>query len=206
MGACNISGKFEDIDWKIGIEKIQREAEAYYGHQEGYNGAENSVDFCFKGNHPELKTTKQITSYIHERLKAMNKRDGEIICVGIDSYKIITTKFAESKQAAWHPAAFYDSVTVKSRSATLVRIYNDGSSIEAIAAGTVADMKKKAHECLRKNMYRYNCTYEIVCHRAKQILSCDADVKIVKATKKKTNDKYMVLPVYKYVYYGWAAE
>lgn len=206
MGACNISGKFEDIDWKIGIEKIQREAEAYYGHQEGYSGAENSVDFVYNGIHHELKTRKQISAYIEERLHNMNKRDGEIICVGIDSYKIITTKFAESKQATWHPATFYDSVTVKSRPATLVRIYNDGSSIEAIAAGTVADMKKKAHECLRKNMYRYNCTYEIVCHRAKQILSCAADVKVVKATKKKTNDKYMVLPVYKYVYYGWAAE
>ena len=206
MGSCSVSGSFKDIDWNNGIEKIKRQADAYYGYQDGYSGAENCVNFCFAGNHPELKTSKQISKYINKRLDYLNKRDGEVICVGIDEYKIITTKFMESRQAGWHSPAFYNSVVVKSKSATLVRIYNDGREIEAVAAGTVADMKKKAHECLRKYNYQPNCIYEIVCHRAKQIISCDADVKSVKTTKRKTDSKYMVLPVYKYIYYGWAPE
>ena len=72
MGACEVSGSFKDIDWKIGIEKIQRRDEDYYGHQDGYSGATNCVSFGFGGNHPELKTNKQISAYIRKRMENLN--------------------------------------------------------------------------------------------------------------------------------------
>ena len=95
MGACSVSGKFKDYNWEHGIRLIQEEAEAYYGHQDGYSGAENCCSFSFGGSCADM-SKKDLDKFIDKRLDELYKGHGEVLKGKIVEYAIIETEIVET--------------------------------------------------------------------------------------------------------------
>lgn len=202
MGACNGSGTFVSVDWKSGIREIQQADEEYYGFQDGYSGATNSCNFIYKGDYSNILQSKsEIIKYINNRLDNLSNGDGEIICLGVDSYMIYTTYIAETDYAE-----FIDSKSVyknrKKGPAVLVKYDPSCKYPITIAEGTISDLKKLVHKELRDCKYQY--TYYII--GKTKLYVCSYLSKKQKKTKKKTDDKILVLPLNEYLYYGWFRE
>lgn len=202
MGACDIGGTYKAYDWKIGIEEIQEQAEAYYGHQEGYSGAENCVDFRYVGDFSDkyktAKGRKELDKYIDARMSTLYKREGEIIKIGIEGYAIIKTKYIERKVTDTYERYLYK---VK-RPSVLLEKSPYGFEYKIIAEGTVAELKEKAHNRLRQ--IKYSDDLYIV--KKDKIYVCTKDVKTQKNTTRRSDAKTLVLEIGKYRYYGWAPE
>lgn len=200
MGACEISGTFKAHDWKTGINRIQQEAEEYYGTQDGYSGAENSCSFRYVGDFSN-KTKSQIKKYIKDRMENMYKRDGEVIKVATIGYTIATTKYqADDKIPGWY--RYMEQYIDKHRPATLLIGAGDWRC-KVLGSGTIAEMKALAHRQLRSINYMQNV---YIVTKNKKFIQCSADAKNYKKTTRKTDDKHLVLEYNEYAYYGWAAE
>ena len=96
MGACNGGGTFIDSNWRRGIALVQEEAERENGHRDGYSGAPNSCHFSYYGQNLEFgkntkKAQKDLDAFIDKRMDVLGSGEGEIICVGIEYYGIIST-------------------------------------------------------------------------------------------------------------------
>lgn len=200
MGACGISGTYRAYDWQSGIRRVQEEAEAYYGHQEGYSGAANSCSFYFKGNKFDVKE-KELNKYIDERMDMLGKRDGEVLCLGVEGFDIIKTVIEPCNRNISDVDKKFLFKGIKNP-ALLLRYNYSRDFYEVVKTGTIAEMKVAAHEQLRKKNYSEN--YYIL--TKKSMLSCKGDKKTVKKTTRKNDVKTLVLPIYKFIYYGWAAE
>lgn len=207
MGACNGGGFFVDSDWRRGISIVQKEAEREHGVEDGYSGAANSCSFRYVGQKLEFakktKTAeKELYKYIDERMENhLGSGDGEIIKLDVEYYGIITTEIVE--EIYTHFDSRYYLKLMKKGPAILIEPYDyDGSYYRIIAEGTVADLKKKAHAELRKSKYDKDL---YIVGKTKTYL-CTGKIKQQKATKRETDDKVLVLPFYKYVYYGWFRE
>ena len=48
MGATWLQGKFKALDWRDGIDELQRQADNKYGYNDGYSGAINTCNFISK--------------------------------------------------------------------------------------------------------------------------------------------------------------
>ena len=59
-----------------------------------------------------------------------------------------------------------------------------------------------AHRLLREGLYRE----EMYIVSRSGVLYCSGNCKKVAKTKRTTNDRTLVVPVYRFRYYGWAAE
>ena len=206
MGACSGSGSFVDSSWRRGMRLIQEEAEREYGHQEGYSGAPNSCDFFYKGEKFEFgkdtkKARKELNDFVRLRLDNLGTGDGEIISVGVEYYGIISTEIVEENWVSFDSRYYLKNA--KKGPAVLLKPYSFGDNyMKVVAEGTVADLKKIAHSELRKE--KYETDYYIV-SKTKTYL-CTAKIKQQKKTQKQTDDKVMVLPFYKFIYYGWYRE
>lgn len=198
MGACDVGGTFKAYDWRSGIQRVIEDAEAYYGHQEGYSGAANSCSFSYKGDKSSL-TKKELNAYIDSRMDNLGKRDGEVILVGIEGYDIIKTEYVP--QTVDDPL-FIKRLFVGQKGPALLLVYDWRSNNYKIErAGTIAEMKALAHIRLRSENYEKN--YTILTKKGKIV--CKGVVTNVKKTTRKTDEKNLILPIYKYMYYGWAA-
>ena len=202
MGACDIGGTYKAYDWKIGIEKIQEDAEAYYGHQEGYSGAANCVDFRYVGDFSEkyktAKGRKEIEKYIEDRMSKLYKRDGEVMKIATEGYAIIKTKYIEQDVTESYVRYLYN---IKKPSVLLER-NSYGFGYKIIAEGTVSELKKKAHTRLRQITYRD----DLYIIKKDKMYICTQDIKTQKNTTRRSDDKTLVLEIGKYRYYGWAPE
>lgn len=206
MGACNGGGTFIDSNWRRGIVLVQEEAEREYGHQEGYSGAANSCDFSYIGQKLEFgkntkKAQKDLDAFIDKRMDMLGSGDGEIICIGIEYYGVISTEISETDWAPFDSRYYLKSM--KKGPAVLVEPYDYSYNyMRVIAEGTVADLKKRAHAELRKNKY----DKDLYIIGKTKTYRCKGKIKQQKVTKRKTDDKVLVLPFYKFVYYGWYRE
>lgn len=200
MGAVSVGGQFKGYDWATGIRAIQEEAAAEYGHQDGYSGAENSCNFSYAGDKSHLKKS-ELNKFINDRLESLYKRSGEVICIGIDEYHIISTRYEEQKNTFRHSEFEETRKLAKSKYAVIILSGRWGEDCECIFKGTtLSECKNFVHKWLRNNYYK--TTAYIVGN--KKVIRCDGDVKRCKKTKRVSDDKILVLPVKKFAYYGVA--
>lgn len=209
MGACSGSGCFVSTDWKTGIREIQRDAEDMYGEQDGYSGAPNSCEFIYKGEYFELgkntkKATEQLNAFIDSRLDCLGTGDGEVIKVGIDGYVIINTVFKEV--FGYAPFDRYYFLQKMGREPALLLKENpykaSTMNFVIVEGGTISELKKSAHKLMRQE--KYSCNYYILSKN--HLYFCTKEEVKKEKTSRKTNEKYLVLPLYKFIYYGWYRE
>ena len=203
MGACSGSGYFIDSSWRRGINAVQDDAEREYGHQEGYSGAPNSCYFRYLGEKLEFgkntkKATEDLNKFIHSRLDRLGTGEGEIIATNLEYYGIISTDIQEVSYTHFDSRSYLRAM----KKGPAVLLKNNEGYLQKVSEGTIADLKKEAHLELRRNKYEYD--YYIV-GKTKTYL-CTGKVKQQKKTQRVTDDKVMVLPFYKFVYYGWYRE
>lgn len=206
MGACSGGGTFIDSSWRRGIEIIQEEAEREYGHREGYSGAPNSCNFFFAGEKPEFakdtkKAKKDLNDFIDKHMDRLGTGEGEVISLGIEYYGIISTEITEEIWAGFD-SRYYLKSAKKGPAVLLMPYDRSNSHLRIIAEGTVADLKKIVHKELRNKKYETN--FYIV-SKTKTYL-CTGKIKQQKKTQRQTDDKVLVLPFYKFMYYGWYRE
>lgn len=200
MGSCGIQGKFVAYDWKHGIQIVQNEAEEEYGYNDGYSGAANCVNFHYAGD-LSCQTKSFITKYINNRMNnILDKREGEVILVGTQGYDIISTNY---KEYPYCPTYFLPYLKNHKRPAVLLRRTENNDSVIVVGEGTIAEMKKLAHNQLRSCNY-VNTLFDII--KKDKYICCSANIKRQKNTTKKTDDKYLVLERKEFIYYGWAPE
>ena len=192
MGAIWLRGKYKALDWRDGIDKIQQMDEDYYGHQEGYSGASNSCEFVLKGGCYSM-SKKEIEDYIEKRKENLGSGMGDVLKGKVVEYAIITTDFEDVYTAPFDTRPCL--LNMKKGPAVLVnpRGY-------PIGEGTVAELKKRVHNIMRQDNYRFN--YYIV--SKKKTYFCTYKAKYQKTTQKESDEKHLVLPVHEFIYYGWA--
>ena len=206
MGTCSGGGSFIDSSWRRGIELIQQQAEEEYGHQEGYSGAPNSCNFRYYGEKFEFgkntkKAQEEFRKFRELRMDNLGTGCGEIISVGIEYYGVISTEIKEEQWVTFDSRYYLREA--RKGPAVLLKPYDFSSTrMKIVAEGTVADLKKIVHFELRKNKYEQE--YYIV-SKTKNYL-CTGKIKQQKTTQRQTDDKVLVLPFYKFIYYGWYRE
>ncbi len=203
MGACGISGQFKAYDWREGIRRVQEEAQSEYGY-DPYNGEANNVSFSYGGDKSNL-TQKQLSAYIDDRMESLYKREGEVIKVDSVGFTIFTTEFVESTTKPSEVSWAWNSVVplLKGAKRPAILIAFDGyGKPKAYGAGTVAELKQKAHELLRSEFYR---RYMYIVKKDKYIC-CKGKAKQQSKTTRKTDAKTLVVEQGLYRYYGWAPE
>lgn len=198
MGGCWGSGSYVSSDWKEGIKCVQKEAEHYYGIQDGYSGAPNSCSFTYLGDFVK-KTSKELDSFIQSCMDKMGNGDGGVVRMGIQSYNIYSTCIEECECLPFDSKYVLKQLR-KGPAALVSNKYNIGVNI--LKEGNITELKKYAHIILRDNKYAEKI---YIVGRNKSYL-CTYNLKEVKKTQRKTDDKYLVLPVYKFIYFGWFRE
>ena len=197
MGACSISGSFVDSDWKKGMNRVQDEDEQYYGYQDGYSGASNSCSFCFRD--VSVKE-KDIQKYIKDRLEVLGSGDGEVIPLGIESYAVCSAVIFECPYPPFDSRSYLRGCKEPAVLLKLNRRRGATNFYKEISAGTVSDLKKQAQMLLYKD--KFETDYYIV-GRSKTY-KCTEKRVIYKKTNKKSTNEILVVPLYKFLYYGWA--
>ena len=207
MGACSVGGQFTAYDWKEGIQLVQQNAAYEYGN-DPYNGAENNVSFSYAGDISNL-TKAQHKKYVDELFKGCSKCQGFVYKIGTEGFHIITTKFKETPkyvgELGWIMTYTQEQAWFKQykRPCILVSANNNGYGY-CIAGGTISERKTKAHMLLRKNSYRQN--FYIVRKGKDTYIDCGGNIKTQKNTRRKTDEKTLVLELNKYEYVGIAPE
>lgn len=209
MGACSGSGSFVNTSWRRGIEEIQRLAEEEYGTQEGYSGAENSCEFRYLGEYFEYgkdtkKAKKDLNKFVESRLDRLGSGDGEVISVGSVGAVIYNTVIKEVNGQGPFDTRWYLKNRKKGPAVCIKEIITPTGyqKYSVVAEGTVAELKKKVHKYLRDDGY----TFDYYILNTNKLYLCTGEFVKVEKTKRTTNEKYLVLPLYRYVYYGWFRE
>ena len=137
---------------------------------------------------------KELAEYVS--LDELYKGHGEVLKGKIVEYAIIETEIVETPFLSFDSRAYLRNM--KKGPALLVKLENGYPRV--MKEGTVADLKKYAHRLLREDKYNYE--YCII--GKTKTYSCRGKVKYQKLTKKQTDEKHLVLPVYEFYYYGIA--
>lgn len=222
MGSCSVGGSFISTDWRRGIgvsfgkdrntgkrvfrgffdsgmNVIQDACRERYGENSCYSGSECTVDFRYVGDWSNLSKS-EIDKKIKNKLDNMFKWDGEIAKISDEGFIVCKTKIEEVTSVPFDKNAYFKQ-NHGDASAILVE-ERDNGYCRYLNRGTVAKLKELAHRELRDKQYSVVC---YIISRTK-VYQCSFDAQYYKTTKRKTDDKYLVLPLYNYVYYGWASE
>ena len=191
MGATWLQGKFKALDWRDGIDEIQRQADYKYGYNDGYSGAANTCNFVSKGGCYSMKE-KEIAEFIEQRKENLGDGMGEVLKDKVVEYAILTTEFEDVYTAPFDTRPCL--LNMKKGPGVLVNPRGI-----PVGEGTVAELKKRAHNIMRQDNYRFN--YYIV--SKKKTYFCTYKAKYQRTTQRESDDKYLVLPVHEYIYYGW---
>lgn len=220
MGACGISGTFYSTDWHCGIGPrfsysyrtreeifdevrgsgifyIKEEASRMYG-DDPYSGSAATVDFYLNKEDLSKKDEDFIEAYMKNRMGKLGKRDGEVVKIGESGFLICTPKIEPISRCNFD--SLYYLRNMKKGPAVLLEEYM--GQLRVVQEGTVADLKKEAIACML--YHKFNREYYIIGRSNNYLCTCEP--KYQKKTTRKSNDKTVVLPVYKWLYYGWAAE
>lgn len=203
MGAAFVSGSFLGFenDWKEKISRIQDNAEEEYG-TDLYNGHENNVDFGFGGDKSKLSKS-ELKKFELDLLQKLGKREGTVIRLAVEKYQIAKTAFVEMNEASAKTTAKMVKQDVKFTKAAVLVVETDFLEYKKIAEGTLAEMKKKAHEYMRETRYQEGPLTIVGKTKSYRV---KPDIKYLKKTAKTTSATTQVLPIYLYRYYGWAPE
>lgn len=222
MGACSVGGSFYSTDWRCGvgayfsrdretgkpvfkdltgmsgIDVLQEEASERYG-DDPYSGTIATCSFRYAGD-LSAKKEKEVEKFIDDRMDKLYKRDGEVIRVATMGYIICTTDISEVKFGLPFDSRYY---LKQARKGPAILLEEQGQGYYRIVEeGTIAELKKAAHECLRR--HNYGTSYYIVGKSSAYF--CTYKGKFQAKTTRKSDDKNLIMPIYKFRYYGWAAE
>lgn len=198
MGACWGSGTFVHSDWRQGIYEIQKSAEEYYGDQDGYSGAENSCSFSYLKDLSN-KSEKELKKLMEDYMDKLDSGDGYVCNLGVDSYALYATKIISDVTAPFDTRAILKNMY--KGPCMLIRLDNMGN-VHMVDEGTLVDLKYKVHIKLRRSNYLEE--YYIL--SKKKSYYCTYEKKVQKSTKRKTDENILVVPLKKYIYFGWFKE
>lgn len=200
MGACWDTGLFVDTDWKIGIRKIQNQAEIEYGHQEGYSGAPNSCTYKYMGDY-STSTIEHVKQFMDKQAGRLPTGCGGVIKIGQSGYEI--KKIVESKG----DVALYNYYLVPQyleNSNAVAILVNNGMPFK-LGNGTVEQLKHKLIDALKKRFEPEDYGI-IVGIRSKYYIKYSVESTRVATTNKITNNNIVVTPLNKYGYFGWCRD
>lgn len=205
MGASGVEGTFTAYDWEQGIKQVQAQAQ-YETGADYYSGGANNVNFSYVGDKSNL-TKAQLRKFRDELIDNCAKRQGFVYKLGVETYRIITTKYIEYPRdkggLGWVLHKDSEQLWFKKYKTPCILVVADGDGRgSCIAGGTISELKAKAHEYLRKNYYNKVCY--IVRKNKDVYIECRGDYKDQKKTSRKTDAKTLVLEIGKYAYFGIA--
>ena len=201
VGVKKLSGGKYSKPFIGGMDIMQEHARSRYNDDDsGYSGDINTILFHRKMNY-DGKTESEIEDLIEKRMHQLEKREGEIISVGKVGFVIISTSIEEEKLPPFDTRTYLRKA--EHGPAVLLTPAPIGSdTMRIVTEGKVTELRVWANSLLREN--KYNRNYYIV-NRERCYLAT-GEGKFQKKTTRVSNEKTLVLPVYKYIYYGWAAE
>jgi hypothetical protein len=192
MGAVSFINTIEATSVNEGFEKLVEEALHELGHSR-YNGTISTCDNCccvktFSKYSP--KTEKKMLEFIEQRLDRMYKRDVECIDLGVIGYDRITIKKIHSKPTAKFEQKY--------------------AIIDCDTGNLIASRKTKKEAC----DFAYQCIVkgkDVEIRKMPVLISgsslCTSFEKTTKRFKTMPDaTKYIVNPMHKYIFYGFAAE
>ena len=101
MGACWITGTFNDYNWVDGIRRVQNEYTEEYGYQDGYSGGPNCVEFRYAGDKSTLQK-KDFQDFLNDRKANVSKWEGEVVMRSLKEYHIFKTSYKVEEKAPEH--------------------------------------------------------------------------------------------------------
>jgi len=215
MGEARVGGRFVAHDWRKGIEKVMKDARDEYGYDR-YNGKANNVDFYYIGDFDTVKNSPRYVPYeirykdrkrkqpytlrefMEIRYEQLSKEQGEVVCLGVEKYSLITTVYREW---TFPPREIHKKMLKGIKSPTIL-VVDDPLNRVVICKGTIVECKREAHEYLRKTFY----ADDLLIITRKKLITCTGQRKDVAKTSRKTTEKTLVIPYYEYAYYGLAPE
>jgi hypothetical protein len=196
MGGSWIQHKFNNHDWRSGVRDLQRKADEYYGHREGYSGAINScTHISLHVPKAVFKTEKQLWEYIESRTERISTRDAEVIDLGISGYSIAKPVIQE-----YHGRPILGPHDLRGLKEPAVLVTQHGS---IKGKGTVAHLKERAKRLVMQELFEND--YYIVGKNVSKVYVVTGEGMVVKKTTKKSDSNQLVLPLHDWVVYGWAA-
>lgn len=222
MGACSISGYFYSTDWKnglgpkilrnfktgkleigeifqSGIYPMKEEDRVIHG-DDPYSGTISTVSFSLSSTVIGKKNDKDefLDSYVEKRLNKLGKCDGEVTKVCDYGFIICTPEIKPINYCDFDRMYYLKNM----KKGPAVLLERDQSYLRVVREGTLADLKKEAIQCTLH--HKFTRDYYVIGKNNSFYCGCDA--KFQEKTTRKSNNKTLVLPVYKWLYYGWAAE
>ena len=189
MGKMWFKGTFRALNWKQGVEELKRKTERT---QNEFLDAINSCNFTSKGGCYSMKPD-EIEEFIEERKdKYLNIGQAEVLKNKVVEYAILTTDYQEVFTAPFDTRPCL--LNMVEGPAVLVNTKG-----YPIGEGTITQLKKRVHNIMINENYEFN--YYIV--SKKKTYFCTYKARYQKTTLKESNNKYLVLPVHEYIYYGW---
>lgn len=197
MGVAEFFHTFEHYDWRLGIKDLQEEAEEEYGHQQGYSGEINSMSVSnFSVHRPNrtFKSMQDVWDYVEDRIEYIEKREGEVIDLGITGYSI-----AKAVVKEYHGNHNISSSTLMGIKEPAVLLDEHGF---VKARGTMAELKERGKQQVLKERFEHD--YFIVGKNSTRIFIITGEGKSVKKTSRQSDANTLVLPYHKFVVYGVA--
>lgn len=182
-------GQFEDYDWQHGVEVMKRSPFLF---RDGKAAPEMSASFSYLGDF-EGAGYRNMADCMEDRLKALGPGEGEVVRLGLRRYNVYKTQYTTRR---FCPQKLRDIKDCSDKPAVLV----DGfpASCRPVMEGTVRECREEAHKLLRscrydRDLYVVTDGFCIVCtYRLSKVIS----------PARGTDDKYLVLPIYSFRYYG----
>ena len=166
---------------------------------DSYSGDINTVNFHFAGSWANM-TKQEIDKAVDAKLDYIAKRDGNVYRLGEAGKLCVKTKIEEATFCPFDSRAYLR--TAKKGPAVLLESLKGSNWYRVVDEGTVTELRATANEMLRKA--KYSTEYYIVGRGKNYIATYDA--KYHKTTKRVSDDKVLVLPLYQFLYFGLAAE
>lgn len=198
MGSTNFIEEVKAPNAKIGFSYLVAEANEEYGTA-NYNG---SINTCSMGR-CALKFDKYTKTNEKKAMDYIEKEDYGIrykatyVDLGVMEYKVVTSKITNVK----------DFKAPKYKMKYVVRAYFNDKRVGS------ADTKTKASDIARRYSLENSTScyiskeYEVVGRKESNVLATsDVDIKVYK-TKPKLKDipGRKIVPIHKYLFYGWAS-
>lgn len=196
MGAVSFMHTIEATSAEKAKQMLVGDALYEHGH-DGYNGTISTCYGrcrCIKSfDKYSQKNEKEMLKYAETRFEHLDKREMEIIDLGIIGYNRITVK-----KTTFTPSAKYEQ-----RYAVV-----DACTGNTVSPKAYRKTKTEAHNLAIKYLLEGKC---VEVRKMPVLISgnnlCTAFEMITERTNKMPNaSKYIVEPVHKYIVYGWAAE
>lgn len=197
MGATSFMHRFTHHDWRMGVRELQRQAEEEYGHRQGYSGAINSCHhISLHRPNRVFRDMKDVSDYVRGRLELLDKREGEVMDLGVIGFSIARPVVHEFR--GYFP---YDPRLLRGRKEPAALLTVRGFPLRY---GTLGQLKTYGMELVLNEKFEHD--YYIVSRNTDRVYVVTGEGRMVKSTTRKSGNGVLVLPYHEWVVYGWAAE